>query len=423
MVGIEMNYQFKFSDVGEGLHEAEIVRWLVHPGKIIKADEPVVEVQTDKSVVEIPSPVGGKVVSLAGEEGSFIHVGEVLVTIETENKSTNIIQNQYQTELNSESKQQNTIVNEGASYTSGKPAQKAMAAPTIRKLARELGVNINEISGTGPGGRVLEADVRSYSDPIRLSVKSSQVEESVVVKRDVNESEQRIEEIPFVGLRRKISEKMVQSVYTIPHATGMGEVDVTNLVELRKSLLPYAEKYGCKLTYLPFIIKAVTKSLIKYPYLNATLDEKRGKIILKKYYNIGVATATKDGLIVPVIKDADKKSILEIALELESITAQTRKRKIDVKSLQGGTFTISSTGKLGGGFATPIINYPEVAILGVHAIKEKPAVVNGEIVIRSMMGQSLSFDHRVIDGEDSGLFMNSVTQILENPQSLLLEVR
>ncbi|WP_423798641.1 dihydrolipoamide acetyltransferase family protein [Neobacillus sp. SAB-20_R2A] len=412
-----MMYQFRFPDVGEGLHEAEIVRWLVQPEKLIKADEPIVEVQTDKSVVEIPSPVGGKVVSLAGEEGSLIRVGEVLVTIEQIDTS-NIDNNKFQSSLvllNSK--------NENVSLINGKPPTRALAAPTIRKLARDLGVNLEKVNGTGPGGRVLEEDVRNFSESKGISVKSPMKEEQKAVNYEKKIPEKNIEEVPFVGIRRKISENMVKSVYTIPHATGMGEVDVTRLVELRKDLLPYAERHGCKLTFLPFIIKAVTKSLIKVPYLNASLDEERGKIILKKYYNIGIATATKDGLIVPVIKNADQKSILEIALELENLTEKTRQRKIDAKSLQDGTFTISSTGKIGGVFATPIINYPEVAILGVHAIKEKPAVVDGEIAIRSIMGNSLSFDHRVIDGEDSGKFLNSVAEILENPESLLLEVR
>ncbi|MDQ1002914.1 pyruvate dehydrogenase E2 component (dihydrolipoamide acetyltransferase) [Neobacillus niacini] len=417
-----MNYEFKFPDVGEGLHEAEIVRWLVCQNQFIKADDPVVEVQTDKSVVEIPSPVAGKVVSLAGEEGSIIRVGEVLITIEQVNKQNVHSAHQSHPDRTSMASKVNSVINESASQILTKPAKRALAAPTVRKLARELGVNLEKIEGTGPGGRVLEEDVRTVNNTITLST-SSTVQDPVTEKRVEQVSENKVEEVPFVGLRRKISEKMIKSVYTIPHATGMTEMDVTKLVELRKSLLPFAEEQGCKLTYLPFIIKAVTKSLKKYPYLNASLDEERGKIILKKYYNIGIATATKDGLIVPVVKDADQKSILEIAQELEILTEKTRQRKIDAKSLQDGTFTISSTGKIGGAFATPIINHPEAAILGVHAIKEKPAVVNGEIAIRSMMGTSLSFDHRLIDGEDSGLFLDSVTQILENPECLLLEVR
>jgi pyruvate dehydrogenase E2 component (dihydrolipoamide acetyltransferase) len=417
-----LKYEFKFPDVGEGLHEAEIVHWIVRPNQIVKVDDPVVEVQTDKSVVEIPSPVGGKVVSLAGEEGSIIRVGEVLVTIEQVNKTNFDSGHQSQPDRIPLGSQGSSVINESASQIISRPAKRAMAAPTVRKLARDLGVNLEDIEGTGPGGRVLEGDVRRVNDSITLPA-SAKVQDPVSEKRVEQVSEKKVEEIPFVGLRRKISEKMVKSVYTIPHATGMTEMDVTKLVELRKSLFPFAEEQGCKLTYLPFIIKAVTKSLKKYPYLNASLDEERGKIILKKYYNIGIATATKDGLIVPIIKDADQKSILEIAQELEILTEKTRQRKIDAKSLQDGTFTISSTGKKGGAFATPIINYPEVAILGVHAIKQKPAVVNGEIAIRSMMGTSLSFDHRVIDGEDSGLFLDSVTQILENPECLLLEVR
>ncbi|WP_047154692.1 dihydrolipoamide acetyltransferase family protein [Aneurinibacillus tyrosinisolvens] len=397
-----MHFKFKLPDIGEGLHEAEIVRWLVKPGDRIEADQVVAEIQTDKAVVEIPSPVGGKIGSLAGDEGSVVHVGEVLITVEEEKE-----------------------MEPAPALPEARPEQKkkkrALAAPTVRKLARELGIDIEQVTGTGPGGRVMETDIRIFIQPVS-NENSNRESHSDPVLHTV-ESANLEEEIPFQGLRKRISEKMVQSVYTAPQATGMDEIDVTQLVELKESLLPYAEAYGCKLTYLPFIIKAVTKTLKEQPYFNASLKPESGKIILKKYYNIGIATATKDGLIVPVIKNADQKSILEIALELEQLVEKVRQRRVDAADLQGGTFTISSTGKKGGWFATPIINYPEVAILGVHAIKERPAVINHQIAIRSMMGMSLTFDHRVIDGEHAGKFMESFSHILENPQALYLEVR
>ncbi|MEH7249034.1 dihydrolipoamide acetyltransferase family protein [Neobacillus niacini] len=415
-----MSFQFHFPDLGEGLHEAEIIRWLVHPGQYVKTDEPVAEVQTDKSVVEITSPVTGKVLSLAGEEGTIIHVGDILVTFEEQGRKDNeqipSIDGGQTTKM---ATNQSSFESVYSSATQTKIRPKA--APTVRMLARELGINLDEVIGTGPGGRIIEADVRGFSQPIKLP---QETKITTHARKEEIETKNQEEEIPFVGLRRKISEKMIQSVNTIPHATGMGEVDVTKLVDLRKNLIPFAEKHGCRLTFLPFIIKAVTKSLIENPYLNSTLDEKRGKIILKKYYNIGIATSTKEGLVVPIIKNADKKSILEIALELEELTEKARQRKLELADLQGGTFTISSTGKNGGAvYATPIINYPEAAILGIYEIKRKPVVIEEEIVIRSMMGYALSFDHRIMDGQETGQFLTTLTNILENPESMMLEVR
>lgn len=415
-----MSFQFHFPDLGEGLHEAEIIRWLVHPGQHVKTDEPVAEVQTDKSVVEVTSPVTGRVISLAGEEGTIIHVGDILVTFEEmgrkDNEQVPSIDGSQTTKMATNQSNFESV------YSSATPTKiRPKAAPTVRMLARELGINLDEVIGTGPGGRILEIDVRGFSQPIKLPQETKITNHA---RNEEIETKNQEEEIPFVGLRRKISEKMVQSVNTIPHATGMGEVDVTKLVDLRKNLIPFAEKHGCRLTYLPFIIKAVTKSLIENPYLNSSLDEKRGKILLKKYYNIGIATSTKDGLVVPVIKNADKKSILEIALELEKLTDKARQRKLELADLQGSTFTISSTGKNGGAvYATPIINYPEAAILGIYEIKRKPVVIEEEIVIRSMLGYALSFDHRIMDGQETGQFLTTLTNILENPESMMLEVR
>lgn len=419
-----MTFQFKFPDLGEGLHEAEIIHWLVQPGQQVKTDEPVAEVQTDKSIVEITSPVTGKVLSLGREEGTIIHVGDTLITFEEQGRKNNEEVQSKDYEEISNLGTNNTIL-ESAYQTGVTTTKRPKAAPTVRRLARELGINLDNVLGTGPGGRIIEADIRGSSQSIKIP-QETKINEDInnIARNEESETMNREEEIPFVGIRKKISEKMVQSAFTIPHATGMGEVDATKLVNLRKNLIPYAEKHGCRLTYLPFIIKAVAKSLIKNPYLNSSLDEKRGKIILKKYYNIGIATATNDGLVVLVIKNADKKSIMEIALELEELTEKARQRKLELADLQGGTFTISSTGKNGGAiFATPIINYPEAAILGIYEIKRKPVVLEDEIVIRSMMGYALSFDHRIMDGQETGQFLSTLTNILENPETMMLEVR
>lgn len=430
-----MNYEFTLTDLGEGLHEAEIVRWFVKEGEVIDKDQPVAEVQTDKAVVEISSPVSGKVVSFAGPIGTVIHVGDVLVTIEQSESSNQVTKD---SKVFQESLQRMT--SEKVSLNSSQPIpqpssdrrkakRRIFAAPIVRKLARELGVDIETITGTGPNGRVTEEDVRSAINEVAAT--SSTVDIPTLTSKqsvsdshlDKKEPSSFVEEVPFNGLRKKISEKMVESMHTIPHATGMDEVDMTELTEIRKSLLPYVEAHGAKLTYLPFVIKAVTKGLKENPYLNSSLDQERGKILLKKYYNIGIATATSDGLVVPVIKDVDQKTILEIAIELHQLIEKVRQRKVSREDLTGGTFTITSTGKKGGWFGTPVINYPEAAILGVHSIKEKPVVKDGQIVIRHMMGMSLSFDHRLIDGHPAGMFMESVINTLENPYILLLEVR
>lgn len=413
-----MPYEFKLPDIGEGLHEAEIVKWFIKPGDLVKADDTIIEIQTDKATVEITSPISGTIESRNGEEGEVINVGEVLITFE-EDKA-----NSKKEEVMQE-KMEFTIPNSSSDIKKDPSGLKKRnrAAPTVRKLAREMGVDIEEVTGTGPSGRILKEDIYAFGRENNESQSERSIKETdknIVSDYKLEELEK---EIPIKGLRKKISEKMSQSVYTAPQATGMDEIDVTNLVELRKSLQGDVISQGNKLTFLPFIIKAVTKSLQKEPYFNASINAAGDKIILKNYYHIGIATATEDGLIVPVLKDADQKSVLEIAQELDLLTDKARNKKLSPAELQGGTFTISSTGKQGGWFATPILNHPEVGILGIHSIKEKPAVVNGEIVIRNMMGMSLTFDHRLIDGDIAGQFMNSIKDILENPHKLILEVK
>jgi len=413
-----MPYEFKLPDIGEGLHEAEIVKWFINAGDLIQADDAIIEIQTDKATVEITSPISGTIQSRNGEEGEVINVGEVLITFEEDeaNKGREKI-TQEKTEITIS----NSSIVEKKDPSGTKKRNRA--APTVRKLARELGVDIDQVTGTGPSGRIVKEDIYGFGN----KNKENQPVNSIIETKKSFVSDYKLEElekeIPIKGLRKKISEKMTQSIYTAPQATGMDEIDVTNLVELRKSLLGDVAAQGSKLTYLPFIIKAVTKSLQKQPYFNASINEAGDKIILKNYYHIGIATATEDGLIVPVLKNADQKSVLEIAQELDLLTEKARNKKVSPADLQGGTFTISSTGKQGGWFATPILNHPEVGILGIHSIKEKPAVINGEIVIRSIMGMSLTFDHRLIDGDIAGQFMNSIKEILENPHKLILEVK
>ncbi|MGZ0087244.1 dihydrolipoamide acetyltransferase family protein [Caldibacillus thermoamylovorans] len=430
-----MIYEFKLPDIGEGLHEAEIIRWLVREGDVVNADQPIAEIQTDKAMVEMTTPVAGKVVALAGPEGATVKVGEPLIVVETE------------AAVAGEAAPTEDSVREPVPAAHGealRPARKrAIAAPSVRKRARELGVPIDEVEGTGEGGRVTLADLERYvrereaaatvaardeakKDALPTGGAAGGRQASIATWTSIAGLDALFEEeerIPLRGLRKKIAEKMVKSVYTAPHATGMDEIDVTKLVEIRKSLASELAKEQIKLTYLPFIIKAVTRALKEYPMFNASLDEETNEIVLKKRYHIGIATATKAGLLVPVIRDADQKSIRELAVEIAELSEKAHRQALRLEELQGSTFTITSTGAGGGWFATPIINYPEVAIFGAHAIKRKPVVIDDEIVIRDMMGISLTFDHRVIDGEPAGRFMRTVAHYLSHPEVLLLDVR
>ena len=401
-----MAYEFKLPDIGEGLHEAEIVKWYVSVGDEVKEDQLIAEIQTDKAVVEMTTPVAGKVTALAGGEGDVVKVGEMLITLEkdaSQNKASSERTDGQQTRQPTHHR---------------KLPKRVIAAPVVRKRARELGIDITEVKGSAKGGRITIEDLEQF-----VRDRGKKMKPSATPGPDLKAfTPQEDERIPMKGLRKRIAEKMVQSKFTAPHVTGLDEFDVTKLVRLRKQLLEQVEP-NIKLTYLPFIIKAATKALKEHPYFNASLDEERNESILKKQYNICISTATKEGLVVPVIKHADQKSILEIAAEIDELSRKARDQKLSLSDMQGGTFTITSTGMKGGWFATPIINYPEVAILGVHAIKKRPVVVNDEIVIRDMMGISITFDHRVIDGEPSGHFMETIANILENPELLLLDVK
>jgi pyruvate dehydrogenase E2 component (dihydrolipoamide acetyltransferase) len=402
-----MRYEFKLPDIGEGLHEAEIIRWLIQEGDEVAADQPIAEIQTDKAMVEITTPVAGKVVALAGPEGATVKVGEALIIVEQQEASS--------------AGQQETAGVEAAPQRK----KRVIAAPSVRKRAREMGVPIEEVEGSGEGGRVTLADLERYvkerESAAAAAAPALEAAKPPSVAR--NDGAVKEERIPIRGLRKKIAEKMVKSAYTAPHVTGMDEVDVTKLVEIRTVLAKQLEPESIKLTYLPFIIKAVTRALKEHPIFNAMVDEETNEIVLKKEYHIGIATATKEGLVVPVIKHADQKSIRELAIEIAELSEKAHRHTLRIDELQGSTFTITSTGAGGGWFATPIINYPEVAILGVHAIKRRPVVIGEEIVIRDMMGMSLTFDHRVIDGEPAGRFMRTVARILEHPEQLLLDVR
>lgn len=417
-----MAYEFKFPDIGEGLTEGEIVRWLVKEGDEIKEGQPLVEVETDKALAEIPSPKTGVILKILAKEKEIVKVGQVIVVIGEKGealaapppkpKSVGVVG-----ELEEAPEEVPAVAAKAEPVKTVLVSEHALATPAVRVLAKELGVDINKVQGTGPEGRVLEKDVRQLAESKEKPVE--EVKKPVKVKK--YDLYGYVERIPLRGVRRSIAKAMVKSKYTAPHVTAMDEADVTELWKIREKEKKAAEKKGIKLTILPFIIKSVLAGLSEHPYLNASLDDENEEIILKKYFNIGVATDTPEGLMVPVVKNAKEKSIFQIAEELTKLAEKARDRTIDLADLKGGTFTISNYGALGGIYATPIINYPEVAILGVGKIKDTPVVRNGKVVVRKILSLALSFDHRVVDGGEGARFLNTVIAHLEDPDLILLE--
>jgi len=416
-----MAYEFKFPDIGEGLTEGEIIRWLVKEGDEIKEGEPLVEVETDKALAEIPSPKTGVILKILAKEKEIVKVGQVIVIFGEKGESLAPPSPRPSVGVVGELEEApEEITVPQVKAEAPKPAfvsEHVQATPAVRALAKELSVEINKVKGTGPEGRVLEKDIRQAAE-----AKEKPVEEvrrhTKVKKYDLYGY---VDRIPLRGVRRSIAKAMVKSKYTAPHVSAMDEADITELWKIREKEKKAAEVKGIKLTILPFIIKAVIAGLSEHPYLNASLDDENEEIILKKYFNIGVATDTPEGLMVPVIKNAKEKSILQLAEELTRLTEKARNRTIDLADMKGGTFTITNYGAIGGIFGTPIINYPEVAILGVGKIKDMPVVREGKIEIRKILNLSLSFDHRVVDGAEAARFLNTVISHIEDPDLILLE--
>jgi len=412
-----MPYEFRLPDIGEGVVEGEIVKWHVKPGQQVKEDDPLVEVMTDKATVVLPSPRRGRIVETRGEEGSVVKVGAVLVTFDEGEAGTQEQKPVPATLPTAASvrKDESGIVAEAeARSASPVSGQRALATPAIRKVAQEMGIDINRVRGTGPGGRVTREDLEgSRQAPAPAPPRKPSATPAA--------GEEAIEEIPLRGLRKKIAEKMVQSKHHAPHYTYVDEIDMSELVRLRAAARE-ASGNQRKLTYLPFIIKALIEGLKKYPLLNSSLDEENGKILVKRYYNAGIGVATPDGLTVVVVKQADRRSVWDLADEIERLGEAARQNKVALEDLKGSTFTITSLGPLGGIMATPIINYPEVAIVGIHKIEQRPVVRGGQIVIRDMMYMSLSFDHRVVDGAVGAEFCAHVKRLLENPALMFLNI-
>ncbi|MEM0287348.1 MAG: dihydrolipoamide acetyltransferase family protein [Nitrososphaerota archaeon] len=400
-----MSYQVKLPDIGEGIAEGEIVKWLVKEGDSVKQDQPIVEVMTDKVNVQIPSPKNGIIRRILAQEGQMVKVGQAILEIDAEGQEQAEMQppSQVTKEEISKKEEKQTV------------QENVIATPSVRRLARELSVDITKVKGSGPLGRITEQDVKAYAQ--QRTESATQMTETVT-----KEKEEEVEIYQLRGVRRNISEHLVKARNATVAVTHVDEADVTELVSLREALKGPAEKKGVKLTYLPIIMKALIPVLKEFPFVNASLDDEREAIVLKKYYNIGIATDTEQGLIVPVIKNVDKKDVFQIASELNNLAEKARNGALTLDEVKGSTFSITNPGTFGGLFATPMINWPDVAILGIYKISKRPVVKDGEIQIRDTTYLSLTFDHRVIDGAYAARFMSRLIEILQDPKRIMSEV-
>lgn len=428
-------FEFKLPDIGEGLTEGEVVKWLVAEGDKVADDQPMVEVMTDKATVEITAPCAGTIAEIRAAEGEVVPVGNVMVVIDNGKgggsapakaeapaaEAPAAAAAPAATPAPAAAPVAVAAAPAPASGGNGVLRERTLAAPATRKLARELGVELNRIPASGDNGRVTRSDVESFAKgggaaaPAAPAVSAPRV----AVAAPVAPAED--QRIALRGLRGKIAEQMVRSKQYSPHFTFADEVDMTELVKLRKQAKEGAAAQGIKLTYLPFIMKALVSAFRKFPSVNAIVDDTRNEYVIRGEYNVGIATDTDDGLTVPVVKRIDQLSVLQIAAELQRLSEAARTKRLKVADLQGGTFTITSAGSIGGILATPILNYPEVGILGVYKIQDKPVVRDGEIVIRKMCNMTITLDHRIVDGATAAHFMNEVIRLLQNPALMLVE--
>ncbi|MBI4924494.1 MAG: 2-oxo acid dehydrogenase subunit E2 [Bdellovibrio sp.] len=397
---------FKLPELGEGVHEGELVAWKTKAGDTVKHDQILFEIMTDKATVEFPSPFDGKIIELLAKEGQIIKVGQEIINYDLFGAKTQSEQ-KYAVKIQEINTKQSAVVlpvSSPVSYGLSTGSARVLASPSTRRLARESGVDLAKISGSGPHGRVLQEDIKKTLTP------------NVVGKE---------ERVPWRGLRKKIAEKMRLSKDKAAHFTYVEEADVSELVKLRDQAKIVGKEKGIRVTYLPFIMKFMVDALKKFPILNSTLDEEKGELVYKHYYNIGLSIQTDEGLMAPVIKGVEHLGIFQLAKAIEDLVERARKKQLKLEDFQGGTITITNAGSIGGLFATPIINYPEVAILGFNKISKKPVVKNIHghhgIVICDWTYFSISLDHRIVDGAVGAEFMKEFIHNVENPSILLLE--
>ncbi|MCD9070558.1 dihydrolipoamide acetyltransferase family protein [Staphylococcus chromogenes] len=428
-----MAFEFKLPDIGEGIHEGEIVKWFVKAGDKIEEDDVLCEVQNDKSVVEIPSPVAGTIEDVLVEEGTVAVVGDTIVKIDAPDAEEMQFKGGHDDESSNDSKEE---VKEEAKEEAPQQApanedvdenKKVKAMPSVRKYARDNNVNIKAVNGTGKNGRITKEDVDAYlngggqaaTTEETASTPAESTQEKAPTAAPAGDFPETTEKIP--AMRKAIAKAMVNSKHTAPHVTLMDEIDVQELWDHRKKFKEIAAEQGTKLTFLPYVVKALVSALKKYPALNTSFNEEAGEVVHKHYWNIGIAADTERGLLVPVVKHADRKSIFQISDQINELAVKARDGKLTSEEMKGATCTISNIGSAGGQWFTPVINHPEVAILGIGRIAQKPIVKDGEIIAAPVLSLSLSFDHRQIDGATGQNAMNHIKRLLNNPELLLME--
>jgi pyruvate dehydrogenase E2 component (dihydrolipoamide acetyltransferase) len=439
-----VSFQFKLPDIGEGIHEGEIVKWFVKKGDKVQEDDVLCEVQNDKAVVEIPSPVAGTVEDVLVPEGTVATVGQTLITFDAPGYEHLKFKGDHEEDAPKEepkveapaastpsaaaSTTANAIADTDASVD---PNRRVIAMPSVRKYAREKGVELVRVNGSGKNGRILKEDVDAFltggaavavsETPAVQEETATPQEEKKAVAAAIPQGQYPETREKMSGIRKAIAKAMVNSKHTAPHVTLMDEVDVTKLVAHRKKFKEVAAAKGIKLTFLPYVVKALTSALREFPVLNTSLDDAASEIIHKHYYNIGIAADTEKGLLVPVVKDADRKSVFTISNEINELAGKARDGKLAPDEMKGASCTITNIGSAGGQWFTPVINHPEVAILGIGRIAEKPVVKDGEIVAAPVLALSFSFDHRMIDGATAQNALNHIKRLLNDPELLLME--
>lgn len=428
--------EFRLPDLGEGMQEAEVRRWLIKPGDSVKLDQPMVEVETDKAVVEIPSPIAGRVADIRVAEGQVAKLGEVLVIFESADSSATTASRPSNGATRQDGAADPTKAapaqSASAPVASTMTKQRVLAAPAVRKRAFELGIDLADVPASQPNGRVTLDDVLAYAERAKQAAASPAPREKAAGPAAPSEPAPaqpaapapaaQPERQPLTGLRRRIAEHMERSWRTVPHATAFDELDGSELVALRQALRATAQQRGARLTYMPLLVKLLIPVLKEFPVFNASFDEEQRAIVYKKDYHIGIATDSPEGLMVTVLRNADQLTLLQIAAQLEHLIEGAQKRSLSLQEVSGSTFTLNNVGSFGGSSGTPIINYPEVAILAVGRLQEKAVVRNGAIVARTMMPLALSFDHRVIDGALAGRFLARFKELVEHPQQLMLDM-
>ncbi|EJQ7978347.1 2-oxo acid dehydrogenase subunit E2 [Staphylococcus pseudintermedius] len=429
-----MAFEFRLPDIGEGIHEGEIVKWFVKAGDTIEEDDVLCEVQNDKSVVEIPSPVSGTVLEVLVEEGTVAVVGDIIVKIDAPDAEEMEFKGGHSNDAPAKAKEeapQEEVAPAAQEAVEVDENRQVKAMPSVRKYARDNNVNIKAVNGTGKNGRITKEDVDAYLNggeqaataQDTASAESSEASTAPAASAPAVSTEGEFPETTekISAMRKAIAKAMVNSKHTAPHVTLMDEIDVQELWDHRKKFKEIAAEQGTKLTFLPYVVKALVSALKKYPALNTSFNEEAGEVVQKHYWNIGIAADTDRGLLVPVVKHADRKSIFQISDEINELAVKARDGKLTSDEMKGATCTISNIGSAGGQWFTPVINHPEVAILGIGRIAQKPIVKDGEIVAAPVLALSLSFDHRQIDGATGQNAMNHIKRLLNNPELLLME--